>query len=795
MTIRSADYLISRFEIGDLPTATDFADLIDSLAPNAKILDTVADLIAQPAPVLDVGDGLPGVLAFTRGASSASDEGGRTWLWNPISTRTADSANVALPAGHVTAGRWEAVMEGDTVHPEWWGLRNQDNIAFALNAACHWAWQHGYTRVAPRRACHDMAIWGVMGWSNVTLDMLVSQLRPYVPPAPEGGVTEHVLTLFGNGEAVRVPEAFVELYNLRGTNNVNPMVNDPLLNIDHRALHPAYPGGGNGNYFIEFYDGEVFDPRGYRVRTNGTAALNPGDRVWLFRPYYETAINQAMAAPGIVRAVEGEYVYFERPIGKPFARRHCRPGSTTTQTVWGGIALCPPNFMVENWHVKNLEVDCSEVDPAVHCVTLWRGGQALDCSISNFKITGGEYYFCCFPKGRENQIGPGEIHGGGQFLANEQGNTLNRFHDLICTLATWAVTYPTLYPSMLHFGERMSVEMERVALIAPDPDANTENHNGADLTTGSVGNRVVGCTFHNVINNYCRLTQIDGYGDLEFRDNTVTGTAVGPILSLGLSDNLGDGSVASQMVALHCTGNTFDLQSKDPTLTQLDNPRWGDLCFSTPAEISGNRFTLNTYGTTTPWPYSQITNHSIQYAGTPNGELTDATLQYLHPRLVIEGNRGLLPELRWRRFTVADLVTSATVDAANNRITLPNGADTAVSLMFNEVDQWATVLFARLTLSDGSGAGGTTFFQGRISIATTASPTAPSLVTNSPALTTVTIAATTARQTVVLPMVRNSAVGYVPVGAWEISLMGTTPGDTVGDLRLHGIEVLFVGAK
>lgn len=792
MTIRSTDYLLSRFEIGDLPTATDFADLIQSLGPNGKIVDTVAALRAQPAPVLDPTADLPGVMAFTLGAVSASDEGGRSWLWRPLSVAPDDGIGVVCPSGHTIAGRWHAVQVGDTIHPEWFGLLTQDNAAFAINDALLYAWRHGYPRVAFKRTRHGIRVWGVIPVSDVTLDWGLTVYKPYVPAVPEQDTAYHALTIVGSGVEIRVPTAMVDRYNLRGWNSVNLMLDDPTWYNDHRYLHPSTTLY-NGNYFVEFEAGQVFDPRGDTVRTAVASTLAPGDRVWLFRPYYPDAINQAMAAPGIVADVDGQTVRFRDPINKAFARHHCS-NYTTPQTVWGGIALCPPNFMVENFRCINYEVDCSEVDAAVHCVQVWHAKPGLNCETRNFKVYGGEYSFAFFFKGRGNLIADGSIHGRGTCIANEQGNTLNRIERVTVGLKDWLTEYPGNYSAPLHFGERMSLQMEEVEFLCPEFDANAPDNNGAQLTTGTIGNRILNCRFHNVNNSYFRLSQIDGYGQLEARGNVRTGTAPGPIIDLGLHDPTGDGSTESKQPALILEDNTIECVSPDPAfgLTAL---REGYFCASTQARIRNNRVRLLDFTTGEQIRFAQLAGiWALQYPGTVNGEIGQTTLQHVNALCEFEGNTNL-PELRWRRFTLRDIVTAATVDAANNRITLPAGADTVFSIFIDEPDLQCAGLLARLTLSDASGAGGNAPFSGRIHVATTATPDAPTLVTSKPAQTTLAVAATTDRQDVVLPVVNNAATGYVPVAAWELKAVGSSVDWTAGNLYLHHIDVLLYGGR
>ena len=792
MTIRSTDFLISRFETGDVPEGADFVDLIQTLSPNVVVVDTVQALRDLPPPDADPTVSLlAGSVVVTRGAKTVTDEGGQTWRWNPLSVAADDLATVACPTGRVVAGRWEAIL-GPVIRPEWWGMLNDENAAYAINAALHYAWANGYPLVRFKRARHGLRLWGVILVSNVTLDLCGSALKPYVPSVPPDGLSWCALSIFGHGDVVRVPEDMVALYNLRSELIVNQMIDDPSMVIDYRALHPAYSGGGNGNYFIEFKPGLVFDPRDNVAQTNGVSSLVPGDRVWLIRPWYETAVNQALAAPNIVDHVSGETVYFREALSKPFARHHCNNTDTGSQTAWGGIGLCPPNFMLENSHVINFTLDCSEVDRSVYAITPWRAGMGLNCELGNFEIIGGEYQWGIFPRGRDNWIHDGIIQGFGKLMANEQGNTLNRFERLRVLLASWQTEGQSTTANPLHFAERMSIILDQVEFVCPPIDQYTPDASGAYLTTGSVGNSITNCRFVNYPDTLCSIGQIDGYGNLVYKDNEIVGDAIGQLIDIGRQDT-SYAEAAPQMPAVEITGNEWDVTSADPALGLANLARM--LAFaSVDGTISGNFMSVKDFSSGAEIEYGTYGLWSLQYPGVDSGDIAADTVQHIRDGFFADGNQGI-PALRWLRFDIGQIVTTATVDAVNNRITLPDGADTAFSIFINEPDLPMVSLIARLTVSDASGVGGAAFFRGRLSMAEADAPQTPLLSVNKPAATEVAIAAETTKQQIVLPLVRSGAVGYVPKGAWELTLVGTNPSDTVGALYLHAIDVLVISGR
>ena len=107
-----------------------FADLVDFVT-TTELADLTVNSMAElrTVPIAD--------LVQMTGYYTPGDGGGGSFCWNATATEPDDGGLYILPNGHVGAGRWQRIVEGDVYQAAWWGAKSElgfDNRA-AVQAA------------------------------------------------------------------------------------------------------------------------------------------------------------------------------------------------------------------------------------------------------------------------------------------------------------------------------------------------------------------------------------------------------------------------------------------------------------------------------------------------------------------------------------------------------------------------------------------------------------------------------------------------------------------------------------
>lgn len=127
-------------------TATNAATTAAAIVANRRKLTTTLSAL-RGYPLSDV---VAGDLMDTIGRLSVADQVAGTFRWTAGSVKPDDNAMVirpdSVPSG--SAGRWERVIVGGIVRPEWWGVVPDDSTkgvvnADAFNAMLTWAASYG----------------------------------------------------------------------------------------------------------------------------------------------------------------------------------------------------------------------------------------------------------------------------------------------------------------------------------------------------------------------------------------------------------------------------------------------------------------------------------------------------------------------------------------------------------------------------------------------------------------------------------------------------------------------------
>lgn len=354
MAIRSADDLKIRFETGDVPSANDFADLIDTALVHTQAVETAQALRDAGTPDTPVAS------AMTLGAVTAEDLGGGLWLWDPDSVAVDNLGTVLCPTGHTSQGRWVRKFEKPGIwHVKWFGAKGDGvtDCGPPVNACGHAAYDAGGGTVLfeeGQKYVADPPF--VYAFSGLHYDFNYSNAVPRGPTAQLHGFFSNANYQLLAEEAGLDSRAWGYDLDLPGT---------PSYQDESRPLDPASPSYPAGVSVLKMKS-EAHGLMAGDAIMIGSGAHGIYDDITQTWSYDLNSYQHGWREISKIRSVDGAYITLVKPTAYPHALLvpdAYAPG----ESQWGAeayfvVTKLPPYLLVEDIKVSRLRGHMTAAD-------------------------------------------------------------------------------------------------------------------------------------------------------------------------------------------------------------------------------------------------------------------------------------------------------------------------------------------------------------------------------------------------------------------------------------------------